>query len=226
MTDIATNSQAGRPGRPVDLEKRDHILDVARGLFFAHGVEGVSIEGIASSSGVSKVTIYKGFGDKTGLFEAVVEREADAMEQGVSQVQAQGATLRAQLVAFGNELLRFLEQPELAAFDRVLAVEAPRHPGLAERFFHAGPGRIRASLARLIAEAIARGDVEDADPLVAAEDLIALWQGFATIERKFLRSGPGTDPVERHRRVTRAVERWLRAYAAPTKGSSLSKSDV
>ncbi|AZL61438.1 TetR/AcrR family transcriptional regulator (plasmid) [Tabrizicola piscis] len=209
----AVKASAGRPGRPVDLHKRDHILDVARDFFFAHGVEGVSIEGIASASGVSKVTIYKGFGDKTGLFEAVVEREAEAMERGVAQLSAQGATLTEQLVAFGAELLGFLERPELAAFDRVLALEAPRRPGLAERFFNAGPGRIRASLARLIREAMQRGEIEDADPLVAAEDLIALWQGFATIEQKFLGLGARSNPDARRRRVVRAVDRWLRAYS-------------
>lgn len=211
-TPAAAKASAGRPGRPVDLDKRDHILDVARDLFFAHGVEGVTIEGIAGVSGVSKVTIYKRFGDKTGLFEAVVEREADAMEQGVEQVSAPGVTLSDQLVAFGNELLGFLERPELAAFDRVLAVEAPRHPELAERFFHAGPGRIRASLARLIAVAMDRGEIEDTDPVLAAEDLIALWQGFTSIERKFLLLDTNLTQGARNSRVTRAVERWLRAY--------------
>lgn len=80
-------------------------------------MKGASTEGIDSASGVSKVTIYKGFGDKIGLFESVIKPEADAMEQWVFQVQVQGAKLRAQLVAFGNELLRFLERPELAAFN-------------------------------------------------------------------------------------------------------------
>ena len=207
-------STAGRIGRPVDLEKRDHILDIARDLFFVHGVEGVSIERIASASSVSKVTIYKSFGDKIGLFEAVVEREADRMEKGASQMHAQGVTLREQLIAFGTELLAFLERPELAAFDRVLAVEAARHPGLAERFFQAGPGRIRAILTRLIATGMKRGEIEDTDARLAAEDLIALWQGFGAIELKFLRKEDRVNPAERHDRVVRAVDRWLRAYAS------------
>jgi AcrR family transcriptional regulator len=53
---------------------RQRILDVAKKLFTAHGVEKVTIRDIASAAGVSAPTLYALFQSKTGVLRAVVER--------------------------------------------------------------------------------------------------------------------------------------------------------
>lgn len=53
---------------------RRRILDVAKKLFTARGVEKVTIADIASSAGVSAPTLYALFRSKTGILRAVVER--------------------------------------------------------------------------------------------------------------------------------------------------------
>ena len=53
---------------------RQRILDAAKELFTAGGVEKVSIGDIASAAGVSAPTLYAQFQSKTGILKAVVER--------------------------------------------------------------------------------------------------------------------------------------------------------
>lgn len=200
------------PGRPVDRDKQAAILAAARDLFFERGLEAVAIEAIATASGVSKVTIYKHFGDKASIFSAVVRQETNVMERELASLQAAGATLRQTLTGFGMRLMEFLSRPELVAFDQALAQEAHRHPDLAQRFFHAGPGRVRTVLALVIDAAAARGELAPDDPERAAEDLIGLWQGFMPLEGRFgITAPPASDEIRQ--RVTRGVDLFLRAHA-------------
>src|SRR4051794_3291532 len=53
-------------------DKRRGLLDGALEVFAADGYARVSIDAIARAAGVSSRTIYNQFGDKAGLFEAVI----------------------------------------------------------------------------------------------------------------------------------------------------------
>lgn len=48
------------------------LLDSARREFMEHGFHGASLRRISADSGVSTNSIYTRFGDKAGLFAAVV----------------------------------------------------------------------------------------------------------------------------------------------------------
>ncbi|MGI8576890.1 MAG: TetR/AcrR family transcriptional regulator [Nocardioidaceae bacterium] len=56
-------------------ERREQLIDIARGLFAERGFEGASIEEIAARAGVSKPIVYEHFGGKEGLYAVVVDRE-------------------------------------------------------------------------------------------------------------------------------------------------------
>jgi TetR/AcrR family transcriptional repressor of mexJK operon len=121
------------------------------------------------------------------------------------------APLRERLVAFGIEFLSFVMQPDLVALHGVIEAEVRRYPGLAERFFAAGPLRVRAALARLLANAADRGEIEAPSPEQAAEDLVALWQGMLPVALRF-GAAPAPDASEIARRVAHGAEVFLRAY--------------
>lgn len=57
---------------------RTPILDSAEELFFNDGIAVTAIDAVARSADVSVVTVYKHFGSKDGLLEAVLERRLDA----------------------------------------------------------------------------------------------------------------------------------------------------
>ncbi|RNL54337.1 TetR/AcrR family transcriptional regulator [Arthrobacter oryzae] len=49
------------------LSKREHILKVARNLFYDEGVRAVGVDRIVAESGVAKMTLYSHFGSKDEL---------------------------------------------------------------------------------------------------------------------------------------------------------------
>jgi AcrR family transcriptional regulator len=57
----------------VSDETRDRIVDVAAQLMQQRGPSGVTTRGVAQGAGVQAPTIYRLFGDKDGLLEAVAE---------------------------------------------------------------------------------------------------------------------------------------------------------
>jgi AcrR family transcriptional regulator len=56
-------------------ERREQLIEIARGLFAERGVDGASVEEIAARAGVSKPIVYEHFGGKEGLYAVVVDRE-------------------------------------------------------------------------------------------------------------------------------------------------------
>ena len=61
--------------RMTSAERREQLIEVARGLFAERGYDGASVEEIAARSEVSKPVVYEHFGGKEGLYAVVVDRE-------------------------------------------------------------------------------------------------------------------------------------------------------
>jgi AcrR family transcriptional regulator len=68
-------SQRRPRGRMTSAERREQLIDIARGLFAQRGFDGTSIEEIAARAEVSKPVVYEHFGGKEGIYAVVVDRE-------------------------------------------------------------------------------------------------------------------------------------------------------
>ena len=63
------------PGRPSDDPAiRERMIEVALREFSAHGFRGVSVTAIAKEAGATPAMIHYYFGNKQGLYEAVLQR--------------------------------------------------------------------------------------------------------------------------------------------------------
>lgn len=93
--------------------RRGQILDIAQAIIDAEGFHAATPHRIADSAGVDRSLLYQQFGDLSGLFVALIDREAGrAAAQFAEAVSADGAD-----DAAGN--------PALRAFDGLLhAVDA------------------------------------------------------------------------------------------------------
>lgn len=61
---------------------RAAVLGAAAALFAEHGADAVSMDAVAAAAGVGKGTLFRRFGDKAGLAEALLdERERDLQER-------------------------------------------------------------------------------------------------------------------------------------------------
>jgi TetR/AcrR family transcriptional regulator, mexJK operon transcriptional repressor len=213
------------PGRPKDKAKRDAVVLAARNLFFSRGFRATSIEAIAEAAGVSKVTVYGHFGDKAGIFEAVVQNVASRMETKMSAAAPPEADLSDTLIAFGCGLMGELMNEEMMLFERHMGAELAQHPALAKRFFEAGPGYMRLRLEKIIAAAHDRGEITVDDAKLAAHDLFGLWQGFDRAEAHFGIAQTLTADMIRTR-VIRAVKLFLRAYEGASIGNLAPAASV
>jgi AcrR family transcriptional regulator len=54
---------------------RERLIESARTLFCRYGINSVGVDAIVDAAGTAKTTLYKLFGSKDGLVEAVLERE-------------------------------------------------------------------------------------------------------------------------------------------------------
>jgi AcrR family transcriptional regulator len=66
--------ERSQPKRRDAAASRERLLSAAAAEFVAHGVAGARVDRIAAAASANKRLIYDYFGDKDGLFDAVLER--------------------------------------------------------------------------------------------------------------------------------------------------------
>jgi len=62
---------------------REAILDAAARLFREHGVQAVSMDAIATAAGVGKGTLFRRFGDKSGLAVALLDTRERELQEAI-----------------------------------------------------------------------------------------------------------------------------------------------
>ena len=63
-------------GRPREFDE-DELLEKAMLAFLEYGLQGTSMRHLEATTGVKQVSLYNAFGDKEGLFLAVLDRYTD-----------------------------------------------------------------------------------------------------------------------------------------------------
>ena len=104
---------AGRPERSDAARNRERILSAAKRLFTERGVTAVSMDEIATAACVGKGTLYRRFGDRSGLALALLEAEDVALQVGFLRGPAPlgpGAPPRERLIAFFSALSCFMDR--------------------------------------------------------------------------------------------------------------------
>lgn len=96
-----------RRGRAHDAEgTREAILNAAEEVFAQHGFDGARIDAIAHAAGYNKSLIFQYFGDKLGLYGAMIRRADD--QTRVWQNEALGTLLLASESSINADQLREL----------------------------------------------------------------------------------------------------------------------
>src|SRR5690606_3753135 len=95
-------AQAGkkRLGRPPATENpRERILDAAASLFAARGYETSSLGDLAAAMKVSKAAIYHYFSTKQDIYDAIILRTLEGLEEEVERAVGAEQTPPARLRA-------------------------------------------------------------------------------------------------------------------------------
>lgn len=207
---MVNSAAAHRSGRPKDRAKRQAIIAAARSLFVSQAFDVVTMETVASHAGVSKMTVYSHFHDKETLFETIVATISDQMLSAVAAPEPDGG-LRERLIAVGTAFLNVILGSDICKMSHTLPGALRANPALADRFYAAGPGRVRAAMASLITTAARRGELVVDDAERAADDLVSLWEGSMPAKIAFGLVELST-PAEVAIRARRGTDVFLRAY--------------
>jgi len=194
--------------------KRQEVLAGALTVFARDGYARASVDVIAAEAGVSTRTLYNHFGDKAGLFRAVIQdsatRVAAAQVAIIDEHLGRLTDLEADLVAFGiHWRMPMPDYAEHSALVRQVNAEAGHIPQEAvDAWQEAGPLAVRRALAARLAAFAADGLLRVDDPMRAALHFSLLISGANPSYR-----GGRTAPDEITEAVTTGVHAFLHGYA-------------
>ena len=191
------------------LKRRDLILDAAMALFLERGFEAASLQEIMSRAGGSLATLYRMFGSKEGLFNAVIERKAQAVF-GELEVPDANVDMGEFLHTLGRRLMDLLVSPDVVGMNRLVLSEGARNPRIREIFMEQAPNRMYRFLAEYLSKQAEAGKlVRDMDTELAAVQFVELIRG-AFYMRGLLGEPVSEIPdAERDRIVGHAVRVFL-----------------
>ncbi|ASC73567.1 HTH-type transcriptional repressor AcnR [Halomicronema hongdechloris C2206] len=146
--------------------KQEQILQGALTIFLQQGYEGTSMDRVASAAGVSKITIYKHFQDKEGLFTALIDWVTTQRFQIVFGALSLEDPPEVVLRRVATRLLDMLAvDEEYIAFLRLIIGESGRFPAIAQRFIQVLPKKVLRVLTRYFQ---AHPELKFTDPEAAA----------------------------------------------------------
>jgi len=165
-----------RPGRPVagGDAVREALLQTARRLFLAHGFASVSIRQIAAAAGSSPATVHYHFGDKLGLYRAMLET---AMAPVVAALQRLSDPDRAEQLDVADIVRLYTRMLATNPVVPALIVQEVLAEGgrFREQFIEHFAGRLAPLFIAIIRREQTRGALRpDLDPRLAALSAIGM----------------------------------------------------
>lgn len=162
--------------------RRRAFLDAARDVFLEQGYEAANMSEIVKRAGGSLATLYAQFGDKEGIFLAVLERRMKEVTDAL-EVELQAHTpVEEGLRRIGEQFAGKLVQPQSLELYRLIVGLAKKFPDMAQTFMKLGPNKVRVGLAAYLQ------DRADAGEIPKSEDFEQLGSLFLDMVRSPLQS--------------------------------------
>lgn len=204
----------------------DAILAAARTLFLDTGYDGVNLDRVAETAGVSRQTVYNRFGGKDALFRATVRRHWAGVMSWSDQVRATIRDIRfpdpaAKLVGIARAFLRFIDDADQAAFTRLVIAESRTHPWIGEEFHRFGQALTLETLAEILGAMHQQGVLDCQQPDIAARQFLALINEFSLWPKVMAVGAAQAGTPDPDAIVTEAVATFLCRYGrrGPESGS-------
>jgi AcrR family transcriptional regulator len=171
----AVNQSRAAAARSQDrgVARRHAFLEAAREVFLEQGYEAASVNDVVRRAGGSLATLYAQFGNKEGLFFAVLQDQHERFTRAMTPECVDHLPLEEGLQAIGERYVRGLLARENRAFYRIMIGEARKFPEQMRRYnATGGADKVTSVLADYLR---ARGVMKD-DPEYAASMLLQLWR--------------------------------------------------
>jgi AcrR family transcriptional regulator len=155
------------------VARRQAFLQAAREVFLEQGYEAASVNDVVRRAGGSLATLYAQFGNKEGLFFAVLQDQHERFTRAITPDCVDHLPLEEGLQAIGERYVRGLVARDNISFYRIMIGEARKFPDQMRRYFSTGGAdKVTSVLANFLC---ARGVMTD-DPEYGASLLQQYWR--------------------------------------------------
>ena len=196
---------------PRTVKRREVIIEVARELFCEHGLTGTTLEMITAEAGGSRRTIYELFGNKDGVFEAVIRDCTGRITSIMADLEMSQKPLRDALIEFGETLMTVLTTSDTIRYLRLFLSEVPRFPHLGKVFYESGLMTGRRIITNYFKGQMEQGHFPKGDPKQAAVFFVSLLKADYDF-RQMTYVGWEPQAKDLHAHVIAAVDMFLRGY--------------
>jgi AcrR family transcriptional regulator len=155
--------------------RRAAVICAARHLFVEQGYERTTLAEIVTRAGGSLSTVYKLFGNKDGLLEAVIRENAVSGETLVRDAEASQLSPVETLRRIAEGLHEHFLDPEVIALVRIVIARSISEPQFARQFFERTANRTRDEIAALFARWQAHSVAMNGTPEFLAEMFMGLF---------------------------------------------------
>jgi AcrR family transcriptional regulator len=169
------------PRPDVSEERKNQILDAAAAVFSRLGFHEARMDDIVRESGLSKGTLYWYFTSKDAIITGLMQRIFDLGMGGLRRLEGADGSVRERLLDYTRRLgddFQRLSAVQSIAFE--FYAVAARHKTV-RQFLKEYFKQYRATVARLIAQGIDRGEFRPVDPDTVATTLAALYEGLVLL---------------------------------------------
>ncbi|WP_405064328.1 TetR/AcrR family transcriptional regulator [Kribbella sp. NBC_01505] len=167
---------------------RARILAAASDVFSRRGIHAVGINEVAEAAGASKLTIYRNFGSKDGLVEAVLTDRTSRVRAWHEQAVERADTGRDRILAVFDLVATWYAEAGFRGCAMMNAATEDRgRDGAPQRLAREHLAFYRDLFGRLLAEAGAR------DPELTARQLVVVLEGATIISAVDRNPGLGAE---------------------------------
>lgn len=170
-------AEPGYEPRERGLKRRDLFLDAAIEVFVERGFESASLQEVVNRAGGSLATLYRLFGNKEGLFQAVIQRKAESVFGGIVVPEQTDLPPDQLLFMIGSRLLDLIFTRDAIGVYRLIIAEGAKNPRLREIFMDLAPNRVYTILTDYFNLQVKEGKFRDCDTSLAAVQFIEMIRG-------------------------------------------------
>ena len=201
MSEAVTGAD-GRTLSRKGVRTRTRLLDAAERVFAELGYHDASIVKITEAAGVGQGTFYLYFASKKDVFDELVRDLNRRVRHAMKESSSQGSTrIEAELLGFGAYFRFTAEHPALYRIIRQAEFVSPE-------MLHYHYEKLAEGYVEGLRESIARGEVGDIDPEVAAWALMAAGE---LLGMRFILWGDGEVPSHVEAELARIIRSVLEA---------------
>ena len=154
-------------------ERKERIVRAAEDLFAKKGFKGATTKEVAKAAGISEAVIFRHFADKSGLYEAIINRCCNDKHGNLKlETRLKGKSGREAFIAIA---LYFLElYAEDTTFARLLLFSALERHKFSDMFIESRGIETLELVCNLIKDGIRRGEFRKIDPELSARAFLGM----------------------------------------------------